>query len=138
MRKEILVALYKTVGGVDAGWISDFQALGGQIVGNPKLTMPIIDALDAMTDWNYHYMDLEAVIQYELKLQHLFDILESRILQLININGDRDTIYSLQTDLQDVSEAIQVSYITLNASYIDYTNREEDINDKIVRLVAND
>lgn len=130
-RKEILKALYEKIGGTNAGWISDFQNLGNQIVGNPKLLETTENALDNMADWNYHFRDLEAVIQYEKTIQLLFDNLHDRLETLVESNGNIETIEELREDLEDVVETIKISYITLNANYQTYVDRADELFEKV-------
>lgn len=130
-RKEILKALYEKIGGTNAGWISDFQNLGNQIVGNPKLLETTENALDNMADWNYHFRDLEAVIQYEKTIQLLFDNLHDRLETLVESNGNSETIEELREDLEDVVETIKISYITLNANYQTYVDRADELFEKV-------
>ena len=130
-RKEILKALYEKIGGANAGWISDFQNLGNQIVGNPKLVETTENALDNMADWNYHFRDLEAVIQYEKTIQLLFDNIHDRLENLVETNGDSETIEELREDLEDIVETIKISYITLNSNYQTYVDRADDLFEKV-------
>lgn len=134
-RKEILTALYEKIGGVDAGWISDFQNLRHQKVGNPELTESIRSALDNMADWCYHFEDLDAVIQYEKMIQKLYDSIYKRIESLIAKKNNNEILKELRSDLEDdVVEAIKISYITLNANYQTYVDKAEELYTKIDSL----
>lgn len=130
-RKEILKGLYEKIGGNNAGWISDFQNLGSQIVGNPQLSGTTENSLDNMADWNYHFRDLEAVIQYEKTIQSLFDNIHERLEKLVEENGNNETIEELQEDLEDLVETIKISYITLNSNYLTYVDRADELFGKI-------
>lgn len=130
-REEILKALYEKIGGTNADWISDFQNLGNQVVGNPKLLETTQNALDNMADWNYHFRDLEAVIQYEKTIQSLFDNIHDRLENLVEANGDHETIEELREDLGDIVETIKISYITLNSNCQTYVDKANELFEKV-------
>ena len=126
-RKEILKALYNKIDNRNGEWITDFQKLCKYPIGNKTFEIPTKKIIKNMKTWNYHYYDLSAIILYELTIQNLFDEVEQKLKKEKSKRKiNKELIEELQENLEDIFDAIENSYITIN-NYDDYKKRLDDI-----------
>jgi len=137
-RTSILKGLYELVGGADTGGIEDFKKLKRLIDDKKEITVESLNLYDVLLDGNYHIKDPESIIYYEYTLQELFKSVEERLNHFL----EQDipiwiTIDKLRNDLEDLTDATRISYITLGGDYRDFEDRANVIMERIETLKIN-
>lgn len=125
--------LYENIGGVNAAWISSYQAaynLKVYKLGDVEPLTPM-QYFDTMYEEGYSLENVRKIVDIERQAVSDFESKFSTVESLINSNGSESAIDQLLDELDELVDVLRESYIVLGPEYIEYEERLNELKSQL-------